>query len=173
MPPMISFAPSRTLAFPSHHLAGNPMSFGNILPPFLFIFFQRMTADVHTQHFFFKCKLRSFLVFSYIRKLTSNSFFCSSSTISNRDICPLMEYFCLLCHLIQDLYINDHKLLSGSRRLSNAPDLIKFSIVTFIDFLSDKTFQKILQITKRAMHLFVLDDRSITGFPIPLIAASP
>ena len=117
-----------------------------------------MSADIHAEYFFFKCKHRFLLVFSHIRKRDLKFFFLFVIyNIKERHLSG-KRIFLVLCYLIHDLYINDHKLLSGPFQAVKCAGFDKVFYRTFIDFLTGKPFQKILQITKRAMLFSVPDD---------------
>ena len=88
-------------------------SLGYALSPLLFIFFHGMAAKIHAQHFFFKCQLRLLLVLSHIWKRYVK--LCLLILIHHIEQRHLSGHgiFPFLVNLIQNLHVDDHKLLPG------------------------------------------------------------
>ena len=88
----------------------------DILFPDICILFQRMAADIHTKHLFFKCQLAFFRVLSHIRQADLKALFILfSHNIKQTHLTGHRRFF-LLIDRIHHLHIDHHKLLSRSAK---------------------------------------------------------
>ena len=119
----------------------------NIFLPHLFIFFQRMPADIHAKHFFFKGKELLFIIFFYIRHADFKIFFIFLRHKVKQRHLTCHCIFLLLIYTVHNLHIDHHQLFSVITKTIQCSCFDEILYGAFIQFFSGQTFHKIAEIS--------------------------
>ena len=126
---------------------------GDIFFPSLCIFFQRMTAYIHAQDFFFKSQLGLFWIFLHVRHTDLEGFLLFIRDQIKQTHLPCHDILFLLIYGVQYLGIDHHFLPSVTGKTVKSSGFDKVFNSLFIYVFSRHTFNKILEIFKFSSFL--------------------
>ena len=121
---------------------------GNILAPPLLIFFQRVSADVNSKHFFFKCQTVFLGIFLHIWHMNlKGRFFLFRNQVKQAHL-SCHGIFLFHCHSIHNLDIYHHFLPPVSRKFVHGSCFDKVFNNLFIHFFSRHPLNEVLKMFK-------------------------
>ena len=134
--------------------------------PLLLIFFQRVPADINSQHLFFKCEEILPGILPHIRKLDLKFFFLVLSHHIKQCHLSRHRIFLLLVDIVHDLDIDAHELFPCAAQRVQRPGFDQVFDGALVQRLpGGHPCDKILQILEQPELLSLLHDSFDHGFP--------